>query len=779
MNHPGLAEFSADSVIAVRSRAFDHLEDGVVVTSLDGRIMDWNTGATRLFGWSRAEMLGKSPTMPDGGSETSGMRECILSLIAKGERWKGDIKFTRKDGTTGICESTVAPMRDEKGEIFAALGINHDVTERRILEGKLVEDKQLLVTLINALDDMIFVKDLQGKYLLVNAAHQTLCDLTPEEVIGKTAHELKGLKDHADHYHKDDMQVIETGRPIIDREEPFTTRDGTKGWFLTSKHPMRNDQGEIVALVGVARDITQRRRAQRALADEQEKLKTILDALPDPIFVKDTEGRHILHNATNLRLFGFRSGNLGETVFDIPIPRDHAESYASDDRQVIETGVPIVNREEPYAQPDGKTGFLLTSKFPLRDSDGRIVGLIGIGRDITDLREAETNRQNLESKLRETQKLESLGVLAGGIAHDFNNLLTGVLGNAGLALLDVEPGCAASECLGQIETAAIRASELCKQMLAYSGKGQFVLQRFNINQLIGETTSLLQLSINKGIVLRPSLQPDVPPILADRSQIQQVIMNLVINASDAIAQRSGSITIETFVIQAGAEFLSNEFLAPELAPGEYICLRITDDGCGMPTGVASRIFDPFFTTKFTGRGLGLAAVLGIVRGHHGAIKVESTEGRGTTFQVLFPTVPGPEDSRSAAAQELPCWKASGKALVIDDEETVRETTRRMLSALGFETISAASGSEGIKRFSRAPGEFAMVLLDLTMPDMGGGEVFAALRRIRADTPVLLASGFNEREAMARIPEGGVAGFIQKPFTVTQLREKLREIMDKG
>jgi nitrogen-specific signal transduction histidine kinase/CheY-like chemotaxis protein len=403
--------------------------------------------------------------------------------------------------------------------------------------------------------------------------------------------------------------------------------------------------------------------------------------------------------------------------------------------------------------------------------------MLGTVMDITHQHLAEEERVRMERKLQESQKLESLGVLAGGIAHDFNNLLTGILGNASFARMDIPANSPAQISLEQVEIASQRAAELCKQMLAYSGKGRFVVQQIDLSALVRETGDLLQVSISKNCVLKYALATDLPAIIADATQIRQIIMNLVINASEAIGDKSGVISIATGVIEADRAYLTEAHLSPNIPEGEYVFLEVSDNGIGMSAETRARIFDPFFTTKFTGRGLGLAAVLGIVRGHHGAMKVYSEVGRGTAFKLLLPCAEGPAD----AAPDLPAaplaWRGSGTMLVVDDEDTVRNTTRRMLERIGFEVLMASDGAEALEVFHREGSRIAGVLLDLTMPHLDGNATFTELRRLDPEVRVLLVSGFNEQEAVTRFAGKGLAGFLQKPFKPDTLYSKLQSILN--
>jgi PAS domain S-box-containing protein len=401
--------------------------------------------------------------------------------------------------------------------------------------------------------------------------------------------------------------------------------------------------------------------------------------------------------------------------------------------------------------------------------------LAGFARDVTERVAADRHRGLLESKLLDAQKLESLGILAGGIAHDFNNLLTGILGNVSLMRLELPSASALTEHVDQIEAVTIRAADLCRQLLAYSGKGRFVVRPLDVSELVRQTAPLLQLSIGKNATLRLDLGEKLPAVDADATQMRQVTMNLVVNAAEALGERAGVIGISTGVLHAEGDYLRTTFLAPELAEGKYVFVEVSDNGCGMGPATQAKIFDPFFSTKFTGRGLGLSAVLGIVRGHSGAIKVYSELGRGTTIKLLFPAS---EDSASRfkPAVVQPVLQRRGTVLVVDDEEVVRGVASRILGSYGFDVILANDGREGVAAFREHRPEIVAVLMDLTMPAMDGVDAFRELRSIDENVPVLLMSGYNEQDAVMRFAGKGLSGFVQKPFTVEILRERLLGVL---
>ncbi len=526
-------------------------------------------------------------------------------------------------------------------------------------------------------------------------------------------------------------------------------------------------------------EVARRERAQEALRETHEALAAVFDASPAAIVTVDREGRVTGWNPAAERLFGWSwSEVLGRFPPYVP---ENAREEARRLMEEVGRGQVVLSRELRRVRKDGTEIRVLFSGAPLRGPEGQVTGMVGILLDVTEARRAQEARRRLEAKMHEVQKLESLGLLAGGIAHDFNNLLMGVLGNADLALLKLAPESPARVHVEAIEKAARRAADLTNQMLAYSGKGRFVVERIDLNRLVEEMSHLLGTVISKKATLKFDLAPGLPPVEGDPTQLRQVVMNLITNASDAIGDRIGLITVTTGVMRADREYLQGTFLDEDLPEGEYVFLEVSDTGCGMDAPTRARIFDPFFTTKFAGRGLGLAAVLGIVRAHHGAIKVYSEPGRGSTFKILLPRYgDGQDPHRAEPPARANADRLAGPAtvLLVDDDEAVRSVAAMMLEEQGFEVVAAADGAEGVERFRNRADEIQVVILDLTMPGLSGEEAFREIRRIRPDVPVILTSGYNENDVTTRFAGKGVAGFIQKPFRTAELMEVLAQALGR-
>jgi two-component system cell cycle sensor histidine kinase/response regulator CckA len=521
-------------------------------------------------------------------------------------------------------------------------------------------------------------------------------------------------------------------------------------------------------------DITELKLKEAELSRSASAVRTMIENQPYLAWLKDREGRFLAVNTAFAHACGRRTPEevVGKTDFDV-WPRELAQGYVNDDREVMKSRTKKVVEETIL---DGReTRWSETFKSAIVNDQGEVIGTAGSSRDISERKRAEEERRKLEQQVMQAQKLESLGVLAGGIAHDFNNLLTSILGNADLALGEVSPQAPAREHVRDIIRASRRAAELCRQMLAYSGKGHFVVQALSINEVVEEMTQLLSVSISKKVELRFELAARLPAVRGDATQLRQVVMNLITNASEAIGDQSGVITLSTGVTDCDERCLESVAGGGRrLAIGRYVFLEVTDTGHGMDSETLSRIFDPFFTTKFTGRGLGLAAVLGIVRGHQGGVRVQSEPGKGTSFRMLLPVGDSASEKLRRPTPSPENWRGRGWVLLVDDEEMIRGVARRMLEKSGFSVITAADGFAAIEMFKKHRERIRLVLLDMTMPRMDGESCLRELRQIDPGVRVIMTSGFNEQDIVGRFVGEGPAGFVQKPFTRGELLPKIRE-----
>jgi len=439
----------------------------------------------------------------------------------------------------------------------------------------------------------------------------------------------------------------------------------------------------------------------------------------------------------------------------------------------------LVQSCERFDCVDGKLHTFDVIKVPVFDEGNVLSCLIGIAVDVTDKLENEREKEEMQKQLLHTQKLESLGILAGGIAHDFNNILTAIMGHASLVSRKVQHLPVVEEHLQVIVKASEKAADLCKQMLAYSGKGKFVIQPIQVSVLIQDIVNIIQVSINKGVALKMHLQEGLPFIEADTAQVQQVLLNLITNANEAVDGKSGVISIRTGSMHVDQDYLQQCMAGSEVEPGNYVYIEVSDTGCGMDMATMEKVFDPFFSTKFTGRGLGMSAVLGIIRGHKGALKMYSELNHGTTFRVLFPACEAALGEDVEAQIATPELNNVSSVLVVDDEPVIRDMAVMMLKEIGvMEVLTASDGEEALEIYKREQHNIGLVLLDLTMPRMNGEETFSQLRRVNTDVRVVLSSGYSESDIQDRFAGKGLYGFIQKPYMSEVLQDVVREVFEK-
>jgi two-component system cell cycle sensor histidine kinase/response regulator CckA len=533
-------------------------------------------------------------------------------------------------------------------------------------------------------------------------------------------------------------------------------------------------------VVELEKRLSQLADAEEQLSGAKAQAQALLDNIPYMAWMKNTRGAFLAVNEAFVRACGYeRRDILGKSDRDV-WPIEHAERYMADDLRIMASGEKFFV-EEPIHE-GGDVKWFETFKTPIHNSTGGIIGTVGLARDITERKRAEEQRRQLERRMQETQKLESLGVLAGGIAHDFNNLLVGVLANADLVLDGLrrsEDRESILERVTDIKNAAMHAAGLTNQMLAYSGRGRFDVRSISINEMIHGMGHLLIASISKKAKVQYELAPSLPAVRADVAQIRQVIMNLITNASDALEGRTGTIRVSTGT-QVVSDSVHDLYGPTPLARGTYVYFEVADDGCGMTDEARERLFEPFFTTKFTGRGLGLSTVQGIVRGHGGGITLRSKPGEGTTIKVFLPCAAervAVLEPDSAQRQPRAEWTGSGLVLLVDDDEQVRVVTDLLLRSMGFDVLAVATGREALIEFDRRASELRLVMLDLTMPDISGDQVLHELRQRRADVPVLLCSGYSEDDASRRVGRQGVVGFLQKPYPLDLLKARLQDLLD--
>lgn len=506
------------------------------------------------------------------------------------------------------------------------------------------------------------------------------------------------------------------------------------------------------------------------LRESEELYRRLFELMPGSVLLMDARGFVLDVNPAFCRQIGFSR---------VELVGGHVSRFSQDSIEAIERNITrlmageVLEHQVTNVQKDGSVRHYELRETAITLPDGSR-GILALADDVTERLRVQQEKLEMERQLLHADKLKSLGVLAGGIAHDFNNLLAAVTGNIELAMLDLGASSPIQSSLKEAAAAAQRAVDLTRQMLAYSGRGRFIVSDVDLSDLVGEMAELLNASISKKASLRLNLASELPFIEADGPQLQQVVMNLVTNASDALGERPGVITITTCVRECDAEILAESRTPHPLTPGRYVVLEVRDTGCGMDEPVQRQLFDPFFTTKFTGRGLGMSAVLGVVRGHNGGIMVFSEPGRGSVISVLFParqykSAPAAKPLSPLTAIQTPLAPTlTGTVLVVDDEAPLRMLVEQILKRMGLRVLTAVDGEEAVACFRAHADEITFVILDLTMPKMDGMKALAELRRLQPHVKAVLTSGYDVESLNPRYAQEGFAAFIRKPFQVEAL-----------
>ncbi len=739
--------------------------DAVMVTDAQGRVTFINPVAQQLTQYTQEQAAGQPVSE-------------IFRIVDESTRSTVESPVTRviREGTiTGLANRTVllardgreipiddsgAPIRDQQGSVIGVVLVFRDITARRKAE----EASLRLASIVESSGDAIASQRLDGVLLSWNAAAARMFGYSEAEMVG---HKLSVLApDNSD----DPDRVLErlrAGEPGVHYEAVRHRKDGSPIEIAAVASPIRGSAGNLIGVSRVCRDVTKTNRTLDALRESEEQLRLSAEAAQLGVWRRDLATGRLSGSPQLERLFGLAPGAYPSSVEEF-LTLIHPE----DRQRVSEGAVRAVFADRDFEveyrsiRQDGEVRWMLSRGRPLY-AGGRVVALAGITMDIT-------TRRRLEAKMQQAQKLESLGILAGGIAHDFNNLLVGILGNASLLKEETPPDSPLRGVMDNLIHASERAAHLTRQMLAYSGKGRFVVEQLDLPFQVQQIVALIDASIAKSVKIELHFEPDLPPIEADSSQIQQLIMNLVINGTEAIGPGGGTVTVSTTLREIAQDYVRDNLAGDNIPPGSYLCLEVHDNGIGMNTATQARIFDPFFTTKFTGRGLGLAAVLGIVRGHHGALTVYSEPGKGTAFKIFRPAAHAQEPAPAAVSPSRE-FRGEGTILVVDDEEMVQRTLKASLERYGYTVLAASSGREAIDVLKQKQDGVSLVLLDLTMPGMSGVDTLQALLAVRADVPVIATSGYNEMEALRRFGEG-LSGFIQKPYAPRALAEKIRGVM---
>jgi two-component system cell cycle sensor histidine kinase/response regulator CckA len=728
----------------------------------DFRIIFTNPAFAQISGYSIEELRSLTPdqVMAMVHPEDQALVWGRFRDRLEGKRY--EYRGIRKDGSVRWLEMVATRIEYQgKAAIYGALV---DITERIRMEEALRQSEERYRTLFEQSKDAIYFSTREGMLVAVN---QSFLDL-----FGYSRKELQRVKAQQMYANPDDRPVfqreIESNGSVRDFEQKLRKKDGTVMDCLLTATVRRAEDGGIAGYQGTIRDITEHKRMDEAIKQSEMKYRTILDAMEEGYFEVDLAGNLIFFNDALCKISGYpREKLVGINNRDYATPEIAKRMYRIFN-QIYHTGEPARITDYEVIGKDGSTIILELSASLMRDHKGTPIGFRGIARDVTERKHVEQEQKKLEAQLQHIQRMESIGTLAGGIAHNFNNILMGISGNTSLLLLETDPADSHYQRIKNIEKMVDSASKLTRQLLGYARGGTYEVRPINLNQVIEETANTFW-AAKRDISIHQQLAEDLWMVRADQGQIEQVLLNLFVNAGDAMP-RGGKL----FIRSTNVTHKDMSGKAYSVKPGTYALITVRDTGVGMDEKTAERLFEPFFTTKGFGKGtgLGLASTYGIIKAHGGYIDVDSKEGQGATFYVYLPASEKVPEKPGEYREHI--VKGSGTILLVDDEAMLLEVGSHLLGELGYTVLAAHGGGEALEIYQEHGDFIDLVILDMIMPDMGGGETFDRLKEINPAVRVLLSSGYSIEGQAQEIMARGCDGFIQKPFRMEDISQKIRE-----
>ena len=745
--------------------------DAVIATDTGKLITFMNPVAEALTGWKQEEAIGKPLkdvfkiiNEKTGKQADDPVAKVLMEGVIVG--LANHTVLIAKDGTKKPVDDSSAPIRDDKGKIIGVVLVFRDISERKIAVEQLraseerhrsvVDNINVGIALISRNMEILALNNQMKKwYPDIDISQKPICyksfnkpsinDLCPDCPACLTM---------------DDGEAHESIRDILADNEARNYR------VLSS--PLKDKAGKIIAAIEMVEDITDQKKAQEALQRSELKYRELVQNANSIILRMDSQGNVTFFNEFAQQFFGYTEDEiLGKNVVGSIVPETDSElrNLAAMIRDIGLNPEKHASNENENMRKDGGRIWVSWTNKAIYDKDGNIIEILCVGNDLTE-------RKLLERQLLQALKMESIGTLAGGVAHDFNNLLMGILGNASLMLMNTDPADPNYNRLKSIEKQVESGSKLTSQLLGYARKGKYELKTINLNQLVKDTSELFGRT-RKDISIYLELLPDLLAVEADKGQIEQILWNLYVNAADAMPG-GGNFILKTF--NTDHKNMKGRLYVPR--PCKYVILTVTDTGIGMDNEIKERIFDPFFTTKEMGRGtgLGLASAYGIINGHDGYIDVESRKGEGTTFSIYLPASEKKIAKSVDIAEKL--LRGTETVLLIDDEETILDVGQALLKAMCYKVLTAKSGQEAIELYQKNQEDIDIVILDMIMPNMSGGEVYDRMKEINPDIKVLLSSGYSVDGQATDILNRGCNGFIQKPFNINELSAAIRQILDK-
>lgn len=738
----------------------DSLPGILFILDTKRKLIRWNNRLEIVTEYSSDELLGiEVEKLIDVSHEEAAILE-FLEMVLKGKQVDKEVNIITKKGYKKPYQLTGNHIKSDNHSYAIFTGI--DIAEKKKAEALLRESEERYRALFENSTDFMYTLDLKGNFTSANKAAERLTGHSGAKLLSMNFKDYTAAEDHEKIFLAFN-RVFRTGEPLQDFPLEVTVKDGVKKYFELSVALLKKGD-EIIGFQGSSRDITERKHAEDARHESEERFKTLFEFAPDAYYLTDMEGRLADINKAALNMLGFQKNEIihkGYQDLDIFPPEQLPviSRFLKSIGQKKSTGPDYLT----ITRKDGKQIEVEAMNHLIKIGGQNYI--LGIARDVSE-------RKRLEAQLFQAQKMESIGTLAGGIAHNFNNLLMGIQGNASIILLTMDPNSPHYKHLKNIETLVKNGSKLTNQLLEYARGGRFEIIPINLNDLVREVADTFG-AAKKDIKIHFVLADDLNSIKADQGQIEQTLLNLFVNAADAMPE-GGELSLETKNVTAAV--MRDRPYTPK--PGHYVMLVVKDTGVGIDKGIMERIFEPFFTTKglARGTGLGLASVYGVVKGHGGYIDVESEAGHGATFYIYLPAL---KDER-IEQRRLPSHIIQGTetVLFIDDEKMVLDTGRQMLEKLGYKVFVAKSGLEALGILDEHEGRIHLVVLDMVMPDIGGGETFDRIKKMDPNVKVLLSSGYGIDGQATEILGRGCNGFIQKPFNIVDLSQKIRQILDE-
>jgi len=761
----------AEERLRLLNTALESAANAIAITDREG-VMSWaNPAFSRLTGYPLEELRGRKPSLLKSGAHDRAFYQQLWDTILAGRVWQAEMVNRRKDGSVYTEENTITPVRNQQAEITHFVAVKQDVTERRRIEAALRQSEEEFRAIFDVASvGMAQADPRTGQWLRVNQRMCAITGYSVEELLQMRVPELTHPEDRQRDWELFD-RVVRGEAQDYRLDKRYIRKDGSVAWVNVNMTVIRNADGEVMRTIAAIEDITERKLAQQALAQSEERFRTLFELAPDGIYLCDLQGRFVDGNKAAEELVGYAKTELiGKSFLTLHLlsETDLLKAAAALARNV--QGEATGPEEYVLNRKDGRHVPVEIRTFPVRIQGKALV--LGVARDITE-------RKQLEAQFRQAQKMEGIGQLAGGVAHDFNNLLAIMRGNADLVLTDSEHYSPQTrECLEQIVAAAERAAGLTRQLLIFSRKQAMHSEPLLLNDLVRNLAKMLKRVIREDILLECRYAEQLPFVQADPGMLEQALLNLVVNARDAMP-RGGQLLITTEAASLDAACAHTH---PGARPGEFVCLSVSDTGTGIAPELLERVFEPFFTTKEPGKGtgLGLATVYGIAKQHQGWVEVSSRLGEGTTFRILLPAVPPPAKAAASIA-EAALRGGNETILLVEDDLSVRLITRRILETYNYKVLEATCAREALEVWSRHAGEIALLLTDMVMPEgTTGREMAEQLRAAKPGLKVIFVSGYSADVVghdTEYFPKTG-SYFLHKPCGTAALIQTVRKCLDE-